>query len=162
MALEIERKFLVTKIRKIKLPKGDAIEQGYLSDGEPTVRVRTRGGRGYLTVKRALKKNEKWKKAIAREECECKIPLKDARALLKFSKWKLKKTRHCFPNGVELDVFRGRHRGLIVAEYESADGSAPAPIDGIEWREVTSDHRYSNSWIARNGIPPRGATKRKS
>ena len=161
MTLEIERKFLVTKIRKMTLPKGEAIEQGYLSDGEPTVRVRTRGKSGFITIKCAGKKSAKLGKAIVREEFEYEIPAVEAKALLKVAKWKLKKTRHYLANGVELDVFKGNHRGLIMAEYESEDGSAPEPIKGIEWREVTEDRRYSNSWIARHGIPPRGKRKKR-
>ena len=53
MALEIERKFLVDakKIAALNLSNGEKISQGYLCT-EPTVRVRTKGARAFLTVKR--------------------------------------------------------------------------------------------------------------
>lgn len=52
MAKEIERKFLIK--RELWQPQrpGVEIRQGYLSlDPERTVRVRTKGAKGYLTIK---------------------------------------------------------------------------------------------------------------
>lgn len=140
----------------IKLPKGEPIDQGYLNQpGGTTVRVRTKGSKGFLTMKIAPrgKGRQAREGAIVRQEFEYEIPFEDARALLDVALARLQKTRYVLPGGVELDIFHGRHEGLVLAEYESPDGSQPDPIAGLEWREVTSDTRYSNSWMARNGIP---------
>ena len=54
MALEIERKFLISpeKLSEIRLTDGEKISQGYLStDIEKTVRVRIKKNRGFLSVK---------------------------------------------------------------------------------------------------------------
>ncbi|MGL4492288.1 MAG: CYTH domain-containing protein, partial [Tannerellaceae bacterium] len=52
MALEIERKFLVSGDFKKDTYLAERIVQGYLSSvPERTVRVRIRGERGYLTIK---------------------------------------------------------------------------------------------------------------
>ncbi len=52
MAQEIERKFLVTGDAWRELAEGTMYRQGYLSTVEDrTVRVRTVGAKGYLTVK---------------------------------------------------------------------------------------------------------------
>ena len=52
VAKEIERKFLIK--RELWQPQNQGLEirQGYLSlDPERTVRVRTKGAKGYLTIK---------------------------------------------------------------------------------------------------------------
>lgn len=154
MNLEIERKYLVTAMNGVELPEGLPIDQGYLNPpGGTTVRVRTKGSKGYLTMKLAPEEGETGGGAIVRREFEYEIPHEDARALLAVALARLRKTRYTLPGGVELDIFHGPHEGLILAEYESPDGSQPGPVPGLEWREVTSDPRYSNAWIARNGIP---------
>lgn len=153
MAQEIERKYRVTSMDAVALPDGIPIDQGYLSDGNPTVRVRTMGDKGFLTVKSRGKNLREKRGALVREEFEYEIPFDHAKALLELCRSRLNKSRHHLAGGVELDIFEGRHEGLVVAEYESTDGSHPAPIKGIKWHEVTADSRYSNSWIARHGIP---------
>ena len=54
MGQEIERKFLVDKSKweAIEKPAGIEIRQGYLNKKpENTVRIRTKGSKGYITVK---------------------------------------------------------------------------------------------------------------
>ncbi len=52
MALEIEKKFLVTGDFLKESTKATRITQGYLSSvPERTVRVRIKGDKGYITVK---------------------------------------------------------------------------------------------------------------
>lgn len=152
MATEIERKFRVVAMESVALPPGIPIDQGYLSSEEPTVRVRTKGEHAFLTLK-FMDENPADGEAIRHAEFEYEIPMEDARELLARAKARLTKTRHVFANGVELDVFHGQLTGFIMAEFESPDGAQPPAIAGITWREVTNDRRYSNSWMARNGIP---------
>ena len=76
MAKEIERKFLIK--RELWQPQrpGVEIRQGYLSlDPERTVRVRTKGAKGYLTIKG---KNQ----GISRTELEYEIPYEEASQML--------------------------------------------------------------------------------
>ena len=87
MAKEIERKFLVNaeKIKFVEFDGGEKIIQGYLSlEPEKTVRVRLKDNSGFLTIKG---KNV----GITRNEFEYKIPVEDARELLKM----------CEPNVLE-------------------------------------------------------------
>jgi CYTH domain-containing protein len=155
MGMEIERKYLVLDLGGMPLADGDEIDQGYLSEGPPTVRVRLRAGRGWLTIKHRSSATVDPGGAVASHEFEYEIPAGDARQLLEFSAARLCKTRYNLAGGIELDVFHGRHEGLILAEYESTDGAQIDPPPGVRWIEVTEDRRYSNSWMARNGIPPR-------
>ena len=156
VALEIERKYLVTAMAPgVVLPTGLPIVQGYLSEmGGITVRVRRKGDRGFLTIK-AAPTTEVPAGTIAREEFEYEIPVADVEALLTRCDRTIRKVRHVLDTGVELDVFEGRHAGLVMAEFESTDGAQAPPVAGIAWIEVSGDRRYSNSWMARHGIPPR-------
>ena len=66
MGLEIERKFLVDRVpADLAIDSEDEIAQGYLSVGEDQVRLRRRGDRHVLTVKRGA--------GLEREEVE--VPL---------------------------------------------------------------------------------------
>ncbi|MBI1292708.1 adenylate cyclase [bacterium] len=154
MATEIERKYLVLSLGDFTPTDGEHIDQGYLSDGDPTVRVRLRAGRGYLTIKHRSA-SPVADQPIISQEFEYPIPAEDARQLLAISSARLTKTRHVLPSGIELDVFHGRHEGLVLAEFESHDGRSIDCPAGWQWDEVTTDRRYSNSWMARNGIPSR-------
>jgi len=153
MGIEIERKYLVHSLGGFVPPPGEAIDQGYLSDGDPTVRVRLRAGRGYLTIKHR-DSVPVGNAPITSQEFEYQIPAEDALSMLAFAAARLTKTRHVLESGIELDIFSGRHSGLVLAEYESEDGSSPECPDGWVWTEVTADRRFSNSWLARNGMPP--------
>ena len=109
-------------MESVDLPPGIPIDQGYLSSEEPTVRVRTKGDHAFLTLKFMDSKPAEGE-AIRHAEFEYEIPVSDARELLARAKGRLTKTRHLFPNGVELDVFHGHLSGFIMAEFESSDGA---------------------------------------
>jgi adenylate cyclase len=88
-----------------------------------------------------------------RAEFEYPIPLKDARARMKLRTGRLiKKRRHGVKAGkarVAVDVFEGKHRGLVLAEVE-----LPSPrsrFDRFEWlgKDVTADERYYNANLAK-------------
>src|ERR1700756_5242090 len=113
MALEIEHKFLARPQLWRPLPRGKRLQQGYLCT-QPAVRVRiVSGGRkaeAFLTIK--------GKGLRSRAEFEYKIPVGDARALLKMcGAVTLEKIRRKIGRW-EVDEFLGRHRGLWLAEYE--------------------------------------------
>ena len=116
MAKEIERKFLVSgKGWRKRSNRGKAIRQAYLALTDTiSLRVRTVGKfNAYLTIKSAGSDR-------TRSEFEYSIPLKDARELMKLRTGRLiKKRRHVVRAGkteIEIDVFMGDHRGLVIAE----------------------------------------------
>lgn len=145
MPLEIERKFLV-KGNGWKTNNGKPYVQGYLNlDPQRTVRVRIAGGRAFLCVKGPTRK-------ATRAEYEYKIPLDDAKALLKMCEGSLiQKIRHTVDYmGMkwEIDEFTGENAGLIIAEIELE--SEDQVFDKPPWlgSEVTDDPRYFNSSLA--------------
>ena len=150
MGVEIERKF---RVRAGWRPDGagEEIAQGYLSSvPERTVRVRLRGGRGYLTVKGKNGGAD----AARRAEFEYEIPAADARAMLALAEpGVIEKERFLVPaadgHTWEVDVFHGENEGLVIAEIEL--GAEDEPFARPDWLadEVTGDARYYNSNIAR-------------
>ena len=51
---------------------------------------------------------------------------------------------------IEIDVYRGRHAGLVVAEVEFPDSASCRSFKAPWWfgREVTGEKRYSNVRLA--------------
>ena len=147
MAFEIERKFLVdaSKLPAQILIDGEKISQGYLSS-EParTVRVRTKGGRGFLTVKSA-------NVGITRKEFEFEIPVDDAEEILKLCPNVLTKVRYKVEHAGkiwEVDVFSGRHDGLILAEVELSSADEVVELPAWLGEEVSTNPKFFNSVLA--------------
>ncbi|MCA1793724.1 MAG: CYTH domain-containing protein [Desulfotignum sp.] len=143
MAIEIEKKFLVTAL-PVNLPSGIDICQGYvLNTPGKVVRVRIKGAAGFLTVKGLTI-------ASARPEFEYEIPLSDARQMLDLfcEKPVIEKCRHIlYHQGIKwvIDRFFGANQGLVVAEIELSSRDQifePPPWAG---KEVTEDIRYYNA-----------------
>lgn len=151
MAKEIERKFLV---------KDDCfdqmtvcrycIRQAYISDRpEATVRVRVLDDKAFLTLKG---RNE----GAVRDEWEFEIPVEDAEdmAVRLAGGWSIDKVRHIVMYGGrrwEVDVFKGRHEGLVLAEVELEDAGAEVELPPFIGEEVTGNPAYYNSVLARKG-----------
>lgn len=145
MAVEVERKFLVTGTAWKTGATGVVFRQGYLSTAkERTVRVRSEGPRAVLTIKGVTS-------GIARLEFEYDIPLADANRMLDdlCERPLIDKTRYRIDAGRglawEVDEFHGDNDGLVVAEIELP--SAAAGFDRPPWlgEEVSSDPRYFNA-----------------
>lgn len=150
MALEIERKYLVSSLDFLhEAIQHEAIDQGYLHEGLPTVRVRTRGEQAFLTIKGPSDPS-----GLVRAEYEYPIPVADAQALLELcTAGRLSKTRYLVPYAGkvwEVDVFHGRHEGLILAELELASPEASFSLPPWVGKEVTGDPKYYNSSLARS------------
>jgi len=148
MGVEIERKFLPAGNEWKRLAAGTAYRQGYLcADKERTVRVRTVGDQGFITVKGASI-------GLARLEYEYKIPIDDANALLDrlCQKPLIEKHRYKIDHAGftwEVDEFSGENDGLVVAEIElESEGQL---FDKPDWigKEVTGDRRYFNANLIR-------------
>jgi adenylate cyclase len=115
MALEIERKFLVTG-DEWRNAEGVVLRQGYLStQPERTVRVRTEGDKAKLTIKGITR-------GATRAEYEYDIPPEDAAELLRLCEPPLieKVRRRLEHDGLvwEVDEFLGDNQGLVIAEVE--------------------------------------------
>jgi len=149
MAVEIERKFLVTGDGfKREATAAVRIIQGYLSSvPERVVRVRIKGDKGYITIKGIGSDS-----GMTRYEWEKEIPVGDALELMSLCEpGIIDKTRYLVPAGahtIEVDVFNGDNDGLVLAEVELPDESSP--IERPRWlgEEVTGDKRYYNNELA--------------
>lgn len=145
MAMEIERKFLVTA-DDWRSVEGVMYRQGYLNrDKLRTVRVRIAGDEAFLTIKGKTT-------GISRAEFEYAIPVTEAQALLALCDGALvEKIRRKIPYAGliwEVDEFFGDNAGLVVAEVEltSADQTFEKPA----WigAEVSDDPRYYNASLS--------------
>jgi adenylate cyclase len=81
-----------------------------------------------------------------------KIKLADMRAKKKFGR-RLTKTRYDVPwktHTIEIDVYRGRHDGLVVAEVEFKNQRSCRAFEPPDWigRDVTGSPKYSNVALA--------------
>jgi adenylate cyclase len=149
MSLEIERKFLIRELPSdlTNYPHSD-ISQGYLVslDDGLQVRLRKSGDKYSLTFKRGM--------GNVREEREIELSAGQFNALWPATEGKrLVKTRFKIPFGdhtVEIDVYHGRHEGLIVAEVEFETAEAAKSFQRPDWLgdDVTGDPRYSNQLLA--------------
>jgi adenylate cyclase len=152
---EIERKFIIrsTPFLLNKYPF-ENIRQGYLvtSVEGSEVRVRQKGDQFFLTVKKGV--------GLERQETEISISEAQFEKLYQATAGeRVEKKRYVIQDKdfvIELDIFEGNLKGLIVAEVEfkSVDESKayrpPAWFD----REVTEDKKYKNQNLAKHGLPP--------
>ena len=144
MGKEIERKFLVKGDAWKSLAKAMRYRQGYLNSvKERTVRVRTVGNKGFLTIKGITI-------GASRAEYEYPIPVSDAEAMLNdlCEKPLIEKNRYKIKDRSltwEVDEFFGENRGLIVAEVELESESQAYEKPGWVGEEVTGDPRYFNA-----------------
>jgi adenylate cyclase len=147
---EIERKFLVRPEALIWIVDHPSfkIKQGYISDnGTNTVRVRMKNDTAFLTVKGPTE-------GYSRDEFEYQIPMKDALEMLPLCENRLvEKTRYEIMNEGrcwEIDVFEGRHKGLIIAEIELLEEDEEFDIPPWLHHEVSGEPTYYNSHLAKN------------
>lgn len=149
MGKEIERKFLVKSGNFKENAKKEHIHQGFLStEKERVVRVRIMGAEAYLTIKGLSE-------GITRKEFEYKIPLEDARVLLRelCKKPTIEKYRYRVEHGGltwEVDEFLGANEGLVVAEVELEDPDQEVSLPSWAGREVSGDPRYFNSNLVKD------------
>lgn len=158
--MERERKFLVTRLpKKLSQYPHARIRQGYIAvmsngrrNGGASVRIRDADGRFTLTAKSGG--------AVSRQEVELPLPPRRGKALWRLTVGRrLEKTRYRIPLGrltIELDVFHGKLRGLIVAEVEFASMRKLRAFDPPDWfgRDVTRRPEYGNAALALAHRPP--------
>ena len=168
--MEIERKYLVGSLpENLDAFPHVEIEQGYLCTS-PTLRIRRMGDSFILTVK---EKMHSLTSAIVNREEEFFLSSESyARLRGKCEGIMVEKTRYRIPlsssspklgegdrsEGVveeyvaELDIFHGRHEGLLLVEVEFPSLEAANAFTPPAWfgQDVSNDPRYRNSWLAHN------------
>ena len=149
MPKEIERKFLLKNDAWRQGASGTRYRQGYLStEKQRTVRIRTVGEQGYLTIKGESL-------GAARSEYEYPIPLEHANEMLDQLCLRpiIEKIRYKIPFAGftwEVDEFEGENAGLIVAEVEIDNEEQSPQLPQWIGEEVTNDHRYYNASLIAN------------
>ncbi len=149
-SMEIERKFLVVgDSYKQAATSSSRIRQGYIcSDRGRTVRVRLRGGRGFLTIKGPSADG-----GLSRYEFEKEITPQEAERLFELCEpGAVDKTRWMVPCGAhtfEVDEFHGCNEGLVVAEVELSSPTEQFCKPAFVGREVTGDRRFYNSCLTK-------------
>ncbi|UHG93807.1 CYTH domain-containing protein [Spirosoma oryzicola] len=144
MGVEIERKYLVKGDDWKKQGTGQLYQQGYLSTHpDRTVRVRTVGNEGYLTIKGITA-------GASRSEYEYGIPYADAQSMLDqlCQRPLIQKVRYRITyEGLvwEVDEFQGENQGLVVAEVELTDEHQTIALPDWVGKEVTAEEKYYNA-----------------
>lgn len=148
MAIEFERKFLVSEMPDVDDCPSAMIKQGYLATTDDMVlRVRVKADQAFLTIKQASA-------GVGRFEYEYNIPLGDANEMLDRidAANVISKIRYDIALGAhvwEVDKFDGVNSGLIVAEIElkTEDENFVKP----PWlgKEVTHERRYYNAQLSK-------------
>lgn len=152
MGLEIEHKYLVTNSSYRAMAHGKReLIQGYLNR-EPNcvVRIRIADNQAFLTIKGknySGKDDDSLKST--RHEFEYKVPMRDARDMLKMCKGTIiNKTRYLVNYAEhlwEIDEFHDTHEGLIIAEIELQSPSEEYMLPEFIGENVTSNPQYYNS-----------------
>ena len=158
--MEIERKYLVAKLPdNLEQFSHIEIEQAYLCTS-PTLRIRRMGDSYILTVKERLTSSSS---AIHNREEEFTLSPQSYQHLLsKCDTGRVDKTRYRIDlfqlTGnenyrnltAELDVFHGRHDGLLLVEVEFPNTESANSFTPPEWfgEDVSSDPCYRNSFLA--------------
>jgi adenylate cyclase len=146
---EIERKFLLKQLpERLKQARRCVIAQGYLAaePGGRHVRLRKKGKTASLTFKMG--------RGAHREEREIKLSPKQFAALWPATVGRrLYKLRYEMPWKnflIEIDIYRRKHKGLVVAEVEFPNPTACRKFKAPAWfgRDVTGNKRYSNVRLA--------------
>jgi CYTH domain-containing protein len=149
---ERERKFLVRECpRDLRRFPHERIEQGYLATGSRAagadqVRIRRTERGAVLSVKRGA--------GEVRWEAEVPLSASALRELWPMTKGRrLVKTRYVVPDAageIELDVYAGPLKGLVVAEVERSSTRELDRFTPPGWfgPEITRNRAYSNFRLA--------------
>ncbi len=141
--LEIERKYLMKSMdwKSEIIQSITNIKQAYLfEDLDKSVRIRIRGDQAFLTIKMG--------KGVTRNEFEYLIPVNDAEEMIeKAALLCLEKERYVIQykgKDWEIDVFKGKYQGLVLAEIELANENDQIELPSWIGEEVTNDPTYLN------------------
>jgi adenylate cyclase len=151
---EIEKKYLLAEM-PVGVADGTEILQGYLSCGDPEVRVRAKGGQFFATRKggEGFVRSEE-EVEISKEVFEILWPATEGR--------RVEKIRYRLIGSDELvweiDEYRGHLKGLFTAEVElpgeEVQPIMPQVIAEVFVADVTLDKNYKNKALATADDPP--------
>lgn len=149
---EVERKWLVRELPDLLGVEGKEIVQGYIvATPDQEVRIRRKGDSFTQTVKSGG--------GLVREETEVPLTQEQYVGLWETTAGRrLEKTRYKIGHGdftIELDLYKGAHEGLMVAEVEFSTVQEAEAFSPPAWfgTEVTEDKRYKNKNLALSGSP---------
>jgi len=155
--MEIERKFLVDKseidIIIAKNLESHGLEQYYVQVGDVEERYRRQDNLYFHTIKRRVDGG------LQREEIETECTQGDFEANKNRMVGNIvEKNRYILPYGehkIEMDVYGGELKGLIVGEveFQTKDDAESFMLPDFFGAEVTWDKRYKNQSLALNGLP---------
>ena len=156
--MEIEKKYLVKNVpRELEEYPHDEIEQAYLCT-YPTLRIRKKGHKYIFTYKNKV--SGAADKLNVADEIEAELDFEAYEHLFnKADGHPVRKTRYRIPYAgktIELDVFHGDHRGLVLAEVEFDSIEEGESFIPPEWfgEDVSGDIRFTNAYMAmHDGIP---------
>ena len=145
--MEIERKYTIKELpANLDSYPCHLIEQAYLNT-KPVVRIRKEDDDYYLTYK--------GKGFIVREEYNLPLTKESYEHLLfKADGIIITKTRYEIPAGnnliIELDIFEGEYKGLVLAEVEFATEEDAISYAPPEWfgEDVSERAEFCNSYLS--------------
>ena len=153
--LEIERRFLVRKRPAgWKRSASSEIVQGYfpMAKRELEIRLRRKGSQHFITVKGG--------RGRRRLEEEIEISERRFRSLWPLTREaRVAKRRYRIPcdgHTIEIDVYKGPHRGLVTADIEFNSLRESRAFHPPKWlgREITGKEEYANRTLARRKALP--------
>ena len=157
---EIEKVFRVRRLPKnLNRYPSENIIQGYLAveQGGSEVRLRKIGKRHIETFKGAGR--------LQRRELETELSHRQFKVLWPATKGRrIEKVRYkvdAAGKKVDLNVYRGKLAGLVLAEVEFSSRADTKKFRPPDWlgKEVTDDKRYKNQNLAQRGAPKRALTR---
>ncbi len=145
--MEIERKFLIKQLpERLENYPSHLIEQAYLNV-QPVVRVRREDDRFYMTYKGGG--------MMAREEYNLPLDEVSYNHLREKADGNIITKRRylipCEPYTIELDIFEGIFKGVVIAEVEFPSIEEAEQFAPPDWfgADVTYDGHYHNSYMSR-------------
>ncbi len=157
--MEIERKFLIKTLpENLESYPHKQISQGYISDINPSIRIRQQDDKYLLTIK-SVSNVDKDKQHLMNNEIEFVITKEKFYNLsTKVENTFIEKTRYYINLGdltAELDVFKNALSPLITVEVEFNSEEEALSFQPPDWfgLDVTADIRYKNFHLSTFGLP---------
>ncbi len=157
--MEIERKFLVKSLpENLEKYPHKQISQGYISNTDPTIRIRQLDDKYILTIK-SVSNVLKDKQYLINNEVEFDISREKFDNLsTKTEDTFVEKTRYYIDLKdyiAELDIYKNALSPLITVEVEFESEEKALNFQPPEWfgLDVTADVRYKNFHLSTHGLP---------
>lgn len=156
---EIERKWHIETLPDLSGLKAKAITQGYLAIGKDgtEVRLRQKADQYFQTVKSegGLVRQE-FETTLNQEQFDTLWPATDGKRLEK-DRYKIPHDNHT----IELDVYKGKLKGLVVAEVEFKSMDEAKSFSTPAWfgKDVTDNKGFKNKNLAMLDAAPQAPSQ---